>query len=149
VNQRTAPVYVDTDCNIAFDVVVSGVAHHGGLIKTDITCGQAESRPRMAGDCASAGTPIPPGGTWETQWSGLFYDEVTQMPDACYATPPDQPVLANCVRPTVASPGPMQLSAHVFATSHPNSNWPTVGDPLPAEKDFTYGADSVVEVDVL
>jgi hypothetical protein len=45
-----------------------------------------------------------------------------------------------------AAPGPMTLVANVFASDI--AGWPGVGDPVPAQKDFVFGTDQVVEVDV-
>ena len=151
VNQRSAAVYVDSDCGIAFDVVAGGVTHPGGMTWLQKTCFALRSEAPHTGDCASPGTPIPPGGTWETHWSALYYD-TTKMPIACYSSAfnglgDNQAPLSVCAQPTPATPGPVRLVPHVYATTTGyNVLWPSVSDPIPLEKDFVLGAVGVVEV---
>ena len=151
VNHRSTEVYVDTECGVAFDVEAGGVTHPGGMSAMQSTCFALQSEQPHCCDCASSGTAIPPGGTWETHWSGLFYD-TTEMPAACYGSPPEgqtavQPAPTACAQPTAATAGPMRLLPHVYATSTSHSAaWPSVSDPIKVEKDFVLGTDGVVEV---
>ena len=149
VNQRGTPVYVDTDCHVVFSFVVSGATHQGSLFPLTMTCQEAQSKPLPgAGDCGSAGTPIAPGGTWEGHWSGIFYDQETTMPTSCYAKQPSPPPSLSCVLPTAPAPGPMTVVAQLFATSTMTGGWPSVGDPIQAQRDFVFGTDTMVEIDV-
>jgi hypothetical protein len=147
VNRRNVPVYVD-DKNGCFSVLsfeASGVTHAGGMSTSQQTCVAARSQPRGFGDCIAPGMAIQTGASWETHWSGLFYD-TTEMPDVCYANLPSQPASHPCVQPVRAMPGPMRVRPHVFATSGVNRVWPLVTDPIPVFKDFVFGRDDVVEV---
>ena len=144
--KRPAAVYVDPDnCQIPFDIEVGGVTHPGQLGRLDQTCFAARSRPGGCCDCISPGTPVPPGESWETHWSGLFYDP-TEVPPSCYGSLPNLPVVnRRCVQPAVAAPGPMRVLPYVFATAGKGA-WPTASDGIPLGKDFVFGTDNPVEV---
>lgn len=143
VNQRAVPVYVDTECRYAFDVQAGDVTHPGAMGWPIQTCFTSRTTAPPCCDCGSPGTPIEPGATWETHWSGLYYD-TTKMPDACYE-PSTQPTLHDCAQPTAAANGPLTLLPHVFATSI-HGLLGSVSDPIPLTKDFVLGTDGVVEV---
>jgi hypothetical protein len=147
VNRRSAAVYQMLWCDISFDVEAEGVAHPGEIGRTQKTCFDRRSQDPFGGDCADSGTAIQPGAIWETHWSGLFYD-TTEMPDACYASPPSHPLLRRCVQPAKAVPGPMRIAPRLYATAAAldKGGWSIPTDPILVRKDFLFGTDNLVEV---
>lgn len=139
VNTRHVPIYVDTDCNVPFDIIDDGVTKTAVVGWSEQTCEDAAKNAPPCCDCASAGTRIDPGGHADFEWPGVEFERVP-MPGASASG-------GVCLASRVPGATSLEVSAHVFAHTTGDSLWPSVTDPIEAKQAFSYG-DAKVEIRV-
>jgi hypothetical protein len=145
-NARSAPVYMDGFCSFPFAIELAGERHEGGPSEwMPWTCASHMTKMVPCCDCSAPEWKLEPGEDVTFTWHGILYD-LTHMPSECYAPPNN--ASAGCLVQTAAPAGPMKIVAHVFENYACPLTFCSPKDPLPAEKEFVYGTDSVVEITV-